>query len=296
MRMNSGWEIGVVSAAAVVLAWPLAAAPQDAGRLTARQLFYTTQPAAKEAPKPPAVKPAVKVPIKKSTIPAPPAGAAAVPKTEPPAAVPTAPPAPTAPQPQAAAPYLGLRYSLLQLNEDKLQEVDPEKVFHSGDRIQLKLQSNSSGYLYIVLQGSMGDWKVMFPSKEIRHGDNLVTANTPILIPGGEDSDFAFDKNPGAEKLFIVLSRQPEQEMDSLIYSLKGHSARPAQVASANLQPKTTIASADFEPVRGRLGSRGLELSKRQTWSTPEEKAVYIVNASTGSSDRVIADVVLKHE
>src|SRR6267143_1083349 len=78
------------------------------------------------------------------------------------------------PKTSAAAP-LGLRYSILkQMSGGETLEVDPDSVFHSGDRIRLSIEANDNGYLYIVLRGSSGNWGLLFPSKEILGGNNVV--------------------------------------------------------------------------------------------------------------------------
>ena len=41
--------------------------------------------------------------------------------------------------------------------------VPANTVFHAGDKIQLEVQANSPGYLYIISKGSSGTWKPMFP-------------------------------------------------------------------------------------------------------------------------------------
>ena len=58
---------------------------------------------------------------------------------------------------------LGLRYSVLKLLGNEKLELSPDSVFHSGDRIQLNIEVNDAGYLYILHRGSSGAWKPMFP-------------------------------------------------------------------------------------------------------------------------------------
>ena len=131
-------------------------------RFTARELFYSatqSAPPAPPAPKPVATK-------KKAT------QAASKPK---PAPVPatsatqtaTAAPAPdgshvipvsanmTAAAP-AAGPALGMRYTILKLIGGEMVAVAPDTVFHAGDRIQVNVETNGPGFLYIVSQGSSG--------------------------------------------------------------------------------------------------------------------------------------------
>ena len=69
---------------------------------------------------------------------------------------------------------LGLRYTLLKLVDGRMVEVSPDSVFRAGDRIQVAVEANDAGYLYIVHQGSSGTWKPMFPSAEIEDGNNRV--------------------------------------------------------------------------------------------------------------------------
>ena len=109
----------------------------------------------------------------------------------------------------------------------------------AGDRIRLHVDANTSGYLYVVMQGSSGTWKLLFPSPEIKDGDNRVQKRVRYEIPSGYT--FTFDEQAGAEKLFIVLSRQPEPDLESLIYSL-GHGAKDKTVE----KPKVMMASAAF--------------------------------------------------
>src|ERR1039458_3656937 len=167
------------------------AAAQESPKYTARELFYSaasdSAPAPKAAPKPapPAPKKAVS-PGKPSVPPATPsAPAAAVDPPRPPASQPTQPVAlpgggaivkaslETAPAPATGTP-LGLKYPILRKSGDDMLEVPRETIFHSGDRIQVSVQTNGPGYLYIVTQGSSGEWQPLFPTADVADGDNHV--------------------------------------------------------------------------------------------------------------------------
>ncbi len=267
------------------------AAAQDGKKLSARELFYAeTAPA---APKP-AVKKAPKTAHK--TVPA-------APKTnqtpEPP---PTTSPVPSQaaiiPAAYSPAKPLGLRYSFLRnAGGDDFREVDSDTVFHSGDRIRVAVESNSEGYLYIVIKGTSGSWKVLFPSTEIDGGSNQVTGGRQYLIPP-PPGRFAFDQQAGEERLFIVLSRNPEPSLEQLIYSL----GKPAQ---GKAPPTKTLVAANIsvdDALVGRLRShvyaRDLVFEKVDD-STPgdkKEKAVYVVNPTGSAESRLVADVTLKHQ
>ena len=176
---------------------------QRTASLRARELFYTPPPDA-SALKPPAAAPAPAAPAPKTIAKKTPAKSPA--PTQPPSSAPT-----QAVVDKPATGPLGMRYSVLKRNAaGEYQEVDADTVFHSGDRIRLEAQANSTGYLYVVAQGSSGNWQVLFPSREVSNGSNQVHRGETRLVPGGNQGQFVFDEQAGTEKLFFVLSRQPE--------------------------------------------------------------------------------------
>ena len=198
---------------------------------------------------------------------------------------------------------LGLRYSFLRnTGGEEYREVDPEDtVFRSGDRIRVAFQSNDEGYLYIVMKGTSGSWKVLFPSTEIANGSNRVASGKQTLIPP-PPGRFAFDEQAGEERLFIVLSRNPEPSLEKLIYSLGRSSPAPAE---AKEQPKHLLSAA-LGPVddalvgrlRNQVYARDLVFEKVDD-STPgdkKEKAVYVVNPTGSPESRLVVDVTLKHQ
>jgi hypothetical protein len=118
-----------------------------------------------------------------------------------------------------------------------------------------------------------------------------------VSIPEGE-YDFRFDEKPGTERLFVVLSSQPERDLDALIYSLKGAQGGGPRVLVAGVRPPA-IPAGGIERLRSGLVSRDLKVERRPAAasSSTREEAVYIVNASgSGSSGRVVAEISLRHE
>jgi hypothetical protein len=319
--MQTGrWTCGFFLVAAAVMAQT---APQDGKKLSARELFY-----AETAPPAPA-KAAEAKPVRKSAprpaAPAQPAvapqAATAAPQPSPPPAVPartsggaSGTPARTTVVPVAYSPSaekpLGLRYSILRnAGGDEYREVDPDTVFHSGDRIRVAAQSNDEGYLYIVMKGASGSWKVLFPSAEIADGSNRVSSGRQFLIPP-PPGRFAFDEQAGEERLFIVLSRHPEPSLEQLIYSLGvpsgPGSAKPAGEPAKADEPPKHLLTAQLAPVddalvgrlRNQVYARDLVFEKVDD-STPgdkQEKAVYVVNPTGSPESRLVADVTLKHQ
>lgn len=213
----------------------------------------------------------------------------------------------TAPAPETGTP-LGLKYTILRKSGDEMVEVPPDTVFHTGDRIQLSVQTNGPGYLYVIHRGSSGTWRPMFPSPEVADGNNHVDGwNARVLPPG---SRMAFDEQTGSEQIFIVFSRTPEDGLENMIYSLQDARPKPAADRAPEKAPSKKYlmtASADIpDSVVGHLQqtyTRDLVIEKVDD-KTPDDKsperkkeyAVYVVNPSGSSDSRVVADLKLVHQ
>lgn len=199
---------------------------------------------------------------------------------------------------------LGLRYSFLKQQGNGTVEVDTATMFRSGERIRLTVESNDSAYLYLVLLGSSGKWSVLFPSSQIAGGNNHIEPGHRYTIPA--QHWFAFDDQVGEEKLFILLSRQPQEDLEELIYSLrKAPGAQsPAEPAKTPAGEKLLMAQAlpVDDALIGRLReavyARDLVFEKvddTEAAGSQGEKAVYIVNRTGDDDSRVVADVTLVH-
>jgi hypothetical protein len=200
----------------------------------------------------------------------------------------------------ASSRPLGLRYSLLKhAGGARYDEVDPDTVFRAGDRIKVSVQSNDSGYLYIVHRGSSGAWRVLFPSPEIEDGNNHIAAHRQYdLPPGGR---FTFDEQAGEEKLFVILSRRQEPDLEKLIYDVSNGPRKPAQEEKpkATLMASSQIDDSLVGRFRNSVLARDLVFEKvDETSEGPrKEKAVYVVNAANRGEDaRLVVDLVLKHQ
>jgi len=306
----------VFSATAVLCA-------QDAPRkqLTARELFYAaTKPA---PPKPDAPKAVAKAPTapprSTKTPPKPVEIAVAQPSMQPPRPAPTPDgsaqvvrtAAQTAPMPANGEPPLGLRINVLRFNPDgTTTDVLPDTIFHSGDRIQLAIETNGRGFLYIASQGASGTWRPMFPAPEIANGDNRVEPMRPYTMPpynteAAKPRVYTFDATAGKEKLFVVFSRTPVPDFDELIYSL-GNSRKAAEKPEEPARTdKTLIMAANIgDPTISRMRdtyARDLiiETVSAAAPAAPGDKkdtAIYVVNPTGSSDSRVVADIQLVHQ
>lgn len=264
---------------------------QDKSGLRARELFYTPPPDAGAQAK----GPAKQVTAKRTT---PPATQQKAPATEAkapaPAATPSAPDAAAHTVAVAAVP-LGVRYSVLKRNSaGQFAEIDPDTTFRSGDRIRLQVKANTTGYLYVVAQGSSGTWQVLFPSSNINGGNNRLEPGDSRQVPSGDRGQFVFDDQGGTEKLFLVLTRQPEQDLDKLIYAMGG--AGTSTGASRSLLAKATVTNEVIERLRSQVASRDLVFEKEPEVDGKVENAAYVVNPNTSPDARLVVDVDLKHQ
>jgi hypothetical protein len=191
----------------------------------------------------------------------------------------------TAPQQIAVKAPLGLRYSVLKKKADgTFEEVSPDSEFHAGDAIRLSLMSNQIGYLYIIEHGSSGKWRPLYPPPGIT--ETKLTPGQEYLVPG--NGSFQFDADSGQEKLFVLLAREPEANLDETI---------------ASLQRRNGGALTDemVAQLQGQVQSRDLVFTKAEdtpTDSAKADKATYVVNkASAKSTDpHIVVDVVLSHK
>src|ERR1035438_8478088 len=164
-----------------------------------------------------------------------------IPKAATPAkAAPAAPKSPAAPAAPAVpgALHLGLRYTLLLVESSgsRGEPADPDRNFRKGDCVALNLESNRSGYLYVLAKQSNGDWMPLFPTPELSDQSNRIDPGQIIRTP--KRTCFEIDDPPGTETLFLVLSRNP-RDIGELAESMKAPgetpqlSSGPTQVASA---------------------------------------------------------------
>jgi hypothetical protein len=206
----------------------------------------------------------------------------------------------TAPAP-TVGPALGVRYTVIQ----KGAEISSDTVFHTGDQIQLKIEANQPSYLYIITLGSSGTWKVQVPSADIPNS-NHVEAMRPYYFPS-QDHAFGFQDPKGAEKLCVIVSREPVTDIQDQIYGLQGKKPRPVaqpeplpESKSAVIEARLNIPDDKISQYR-QLYSRDLIIEKVNPETTGDKEAkkefaVYVVNPTGSPSSRLVADISLEHQ
>ena len=205
---------------------------------------------------------------------------------------------------RTAESRLGLRCSLLLRGPDKeYTEATPGTVFHSGDHIRLSLLANEAGYLYVVQKGSSGAWSPIYPRPSAGPDAAKINPGQLELVPGGTQA-FAFDQQPGEEKLYIILSRTPIEDIDRVIRNLSHGASTPAPPPSADASQELEAKNVIPDDFVQKLASRDLTLVDEETVGSSKttgqdtEKAVYVVakKSDTPSSEQVVLSLELRHE
>jgi Domain of unknown function (DUF4384) len=198
---------------------------------------------------------------------------------------------------------LGLRYALLKVGEDgKLSEVSPETTFHSGDKVKISLMANQPGYIYIIQQGSSGNWRPLFPAQGDLPESNRVEAGHVYQVPSeNSGKSFQFNQQTGQERLFILLSRQVVSDLDGVIFNLRQQEKDPLASPGAGAEQVEASNRISDDLVK-KLQSRDLMEVEDPPQETKDpglgENAIYVVSQGKGNNaaSQVFANLVLDHQ
>lgn len=199
------------------------------------------------------------------------------------------------------ASKMGLGLTLFARDSNGLSvRADPSRVFRSGERVRVLLETNTDGYLYIFNTTDGGKPVMIYPNAELDEGGNYLQSHVPFEIPSGTANEerlrwFTFDKYAGAERLFFVFTREPLPLIpteDALINYCRQNEGKcplrpegemwvkiqtelsaPVQVAKSERYGKAQT-SAEID-----ASTRGLGLSKEDP-----EPSLVMMKASTDSS------------
>ncbi len=174
---------------------------------------------------------------------------------------------------------LGLKYRVWRVAGEQALVSDPGGPFQGGEQIRLTIETNDAGYLYIVHRQKSGPWRRLFPTPEIEGGNHFIRAGVSYPVPPEEGLTLEFAD--GAERLFLVLSREPVKELEILVSP-----RQPEGTVSA--APAPEVAEAVLEKIRKLLPGREIATEKDSL-----ERAVYLVNRSGRADSLVAAEVRL---
>lgn len=180
-----------------------------------------------------------------------------------------------APNVTRTASYGGIQYWIeLDNGGGTTKRVTTSHQFRSGDRIKVKVNSNTGGYLYVFNLGSTGRENVLYPPPNTPPG--MISARTVYTIPS--TGFIRFDDNPGTEEIGIVLAANPLP----LGGSAPAGTANPAPRSSQGIPvsyskctgTKDLVAETDFSCIGSQYGSKDLVVEEDTSSAMPAEYAV----------------------
>lgn len=203
------------------------------------------------------------------------------------------------PKKSVNVPRIGLGMTLFTRDSNGLAvRVDPEHVFHKGDRVRVLLETNTDGYLYIFNQTNDGPVVMIYPNAELDDAGNYIKAHVPWEIPSSASDQerlrwLVFDENAGTERLFFVFTREPLKNVpmeDELIAFCRNASGgcpwRPTtevwELIQKQMQhPLKTDKSGQYgKPQTApeqQASTRGLSLAKED----PEPSLIMMASSTT---------------
>jgi hypothetical protein len=206
---------------------------------------------------------------------------------------------PSEPSKPVNLPRLGLGMTLFTRDSNGLAvRVDPEHVFHKGDRVRVLLETNADGYLYIFNQTDEGPVIMIYPDADLDEAGNYIKAHVPWEIPSSASDQerlrwLVFDANPGNERLFFVFTREPLDGVpieDDLISFCKNSSGACPWHATAELwdrikkqmqEPLATDNNGKYGRAQTRpeqqASTRGLSLAK----DDPEPSLIMMASSTS---------------
>jgi hypothetical protein len=211
-----------------------------------------------------------------------------------------APATPGVSEDAAGVQHLGFRYTVQLVNQTtgKAEAVDPDRDFRKGECVRLEVESNHSGYLYVLSKQSSGGWLPLFPSSEMPDESNVADPGQKVRAP--KDYCFEIADPPGTETLFVVLSRSPRDFFELYDAIKNPPSAAPANSPRSNSNP---VQMADMrvnsavEKMAKTFGTRDLVIRKVTPVADRQDSdySVYVVNGSDRPSSTVVKKVEIRH-
>lgn len=210
----------------------------------------------------------------------------------------------------SAAAHLGLRYNLLLVDATTgaNQQVASSHVFRNGDCVALELQSNHSGYVYVLAKQSSGAWTPVLPSVEMPEETIVLDPGTKKRVPS--NYCMVMQNPPGVESLFVVLSRKPADfyELYRGLRGMKGAgpapaspNAAPAEHPAAQPAPMqiadARIVNDAVEKMAHEFGMRDISIVRvNQPVRRDEPRgAVYVVNSSSKPAATITTTIEIRH-
>jgi Domain of unknown function (DUF4384) len=194
--------------------------------------------------------------------------------------------------PKAAALHFGLRYNVVLIANGKAEQIPANRVLREGDCFAIDLQANRASYLYVLARQSSGSWMPLIPSAQIPGQRNDIQAGKRVRVPT-DGYCFSIHNPPGAETLFVVLSRD-SRDFYELYESVKAQQTKMGRTELASAK-QLDAAVEHLDQKFG--GSRDISVTRTSEPARNDEPrgAVYVVNTSDKPSSSLVTKIEVHH-
>jgi len=176
----------------------------------------------------------------------------------------------------------GLKYYLEQLRANgELLRVNANKVFYSGERFRLKVESNVGGRLAVVQSQDGGRAERLFPDMRIRGGDDHIKAHVVTALPS-DRGWFRFDDRPGEVRLLVMVTPEPAPQRRS-----------PDTMAADAVRLEELDGLVQAMAKSQARGSRGLVVE--DDYSADAAATYAVSSGSAGTGGALTIEIRLKH-
>lgn len=189
-------------------------------------------------------------------------------------------------------PLLAIQLRLLLVNKDGSEsEFNPLASFTQQDRLRLSVKANQRGYLYIIRQKSPEeDGEIIFPSRIVNSGKNLISANYEYVIPNNCPKDVIPNQRDCALTLFPY--DEAAKEYFTLIFTRDQLLDLPDAAKNSRVNLKDLMTTGKF-PTKTLIDL--IEDSKQDLVSQGGDTpfGVRIVNQNLNDNEEIIETFVL---
>jgi hypothetical protein len=199
---------------------------------------------------------------------------------------------------------VGIKYwlELVQPGTSQIVRVNSNRIFHSGEKIRLHVETNVDGHVMLLQLGQDGASHVLFPDRRINSGNNYVRAGVDTPIPS-TSAWIKFDNHPGVERLIVFLSpadRLPFDNPSPLVQRAGATAAAPQQKSGESPGGQLNVPGTEalLAILDRSKGGKGLVVEVDDQSEKPASYAVLPAGetASAKAQDPLAIEIRFRHE
>ncbi len=180
--------------------------------------------------------------------------------------------------------------AVIYLYNDRDEMIPSGSIVRKNDRFNIMIQPVSFLYAYIISLDSSGNFIKVFPNSDISDINNPLRRDVQYYFPP-QDSDmiFAFDDNPGTEKIYFFLSSSPVSDIDRFFDKIKNNETKVERQKAISVF-ENELVSRGFKMKKKKIQVPLNDPSKKDGYQT--SKVMAEVLKGTGM---LVRTITLKH-